>query len=293
MRFVIVIFIIGLLTGCGEATPTVTPAPAIQAVLAGSTLSTGLTRLPVGLVVDGTPINDPEAEVLFRFYYLDNPNGASEPVGETQASYYGQGLPAGVYVAYPEFSQAGTWAVDVVTRLPGMEQPSTSRLRLNVVEQELVPALGSPAIRVETPTGSDASELEKITSDGRPNPSLYAISLDQALTNERPTAVLFATPGFCRTATCGPGIQVLSELQATYGEQMDFIHIEVYAYPFSASFQANPPRFSAAMQAWNLPTEPWLFLIDGAATIRARYEGGITRDEIEPVVQLLIDEETN
>jgi Thioredoxin-like domain len=137
--------------------------------------------------------------------------------------------------------------------------------------------------------------------------ALYQISLDAALQNGKPTAILFATPNFCRTATCGPSVMVLSQLQQQFGSQMNFIHSEIYRYPFgdSAKLQAEsiaksqsegraPTQdelnagFSDAMIAWNLPSEPWLFLIDAKGIIAARYEGGITIEELTPAVQKLL-----
>jgi hypothetical protein len=66
---------------------------------------------------------------------------------------------------------------------------------------------------------------------------------------------------------------------------VNFIHIEVYPFPFGESFQAQ--RRVAPMAEWGLRTEPWTFLIDAEGRIQARYEGGITFSEMEPaLVQL-------
>jgi len=45
---------------------------------------------------------------------------------------------------------------------------------------------------------------------------------------------------------------------------------------------------SDPMIAWGLQSEPWLFLIDANGTIVARYEGGITREEMTPALENLI-----
>ena len=137
---------------------------------------------------------------------------------------------------------------------------------------------------------------------------MYQISLDQALQSGKPTALLFATPGFCRTATCGPSLAVMEGLQKQFGAQMNFIHVEVYRYPFSDSFQkmqdlgnkaAQENRdltpqeestgYSAAMVAWHLQSEPWLFLIDRHGAIAGRFEGGITSEELTPTLQKLLN----
>ena len=117
----------------------------------------------------------------------------------------------------------------------------------------------------------------------------------------------FATPAFCKTATCGPSLQVMQGLQKSFGDKMNFIHVEVYKYPFSDSVQLQNDAaeraskekrsltpeeeragLSDAMVAWHLQSEPWLFLIDAKGNIAARFEGGITKEEIGPALTRLI-----
>jgi len=136
---------------------------------------------------------------------------------------------------------------------------------------------------------------------------MYQISLDQALHNGKPTALLFATPAFCKTATCGPSLDVMQGLQKQYGDKVNFIHSEVYKYPFDQSVQLQQEAgqkaakegraltaeeqnagLSDAMVAWKLSSEPWLFLIDANGKVAGRYEGGITKEEIGPALEKLI-----
>jgi hypothetical protein len=284
-----------VLAACGAASPTATqrvPATAaavsVQATLAASNLVVGPNRLPIGLLVDGTPINDPAARVRLRFFYLDGTEAQkSQVAGETDATYYGQGLPVAVYVTYPELPKAGAWGIEVEATLPG-QQPSVSRLRIDVLAEDPTPALGSKAIPVDTPTAATSPDLAKITSDPQINPALYQISVADAIKSGKPTAILFGTPGFCKTATCGPSIKVLGDLQKQYGDKANFIHVETYQYPFSESVQANPPRVVPFMSAWNLASEPWLFLVGADGTIQYKYEGGITVEELAPVMAELV-----
>lgn len=281
-----------LVTACG--TPASAPsdgpaaAPTVQAVIAASTIVVGPNRLPIGIVVDGTPVNNPAITVHLRFYYLDGDAATQQDVvGETDTTYYGHNLPLGVYVAYPNLPRAGGWGLEVETTLPG-QAPVISRLRLDVREQDPTPALGTPAITVDSPVAAGAADLPAITSDPQPNLALYQISVAEALKTKKPLAILFGTPGFCKTATCGPSIQVMGRLQEVYGDRMNFIHVETYHYPFAESVAANPPRLSAGMTAWGLQSEPWVFLIDATGIIRAKYEGGITEDELTPVLDAVL-----
>jgi hypothetical protein len=303
-----ILTLLALLTACGQAAqPAKPPQPAAAPVVptfAFSEAVVGPNRIALGLLRNGSPVNDPGAQVKLRFFDLSDT--AATPQNETEAVYYGAGLPAAVYVAYPTFSKAGEWGVEVSTTLSGQAEASVSRLRLAVREQSAAPNVGDKATAVKTLTPADVPDPSYLSSGSVDDLSLYQASLDEALVSGKPTALLFATPGFCRTAVCGPSLQVMQALQKQYGEQMNFIHVEVYRYPFGESFQQQEALFkqlaaeqraptpeeraqglSDAMIAWNLPSEPWLFLIDAGGTIVARYEGGITQDELAPAVAKL------
>ena len=301
----ILLLLAALLAGCGQAVaPTAqrgapTPAAAPQGaptaaaaaanevtpVYAFSEAVAGPNRLALGLLRNNTPVNDPGAKVHLRFFKLDAGNSNPQLKSEADATYYGQGLPAAVWVAYATFDAPGNWGVEVQTRLSGQAQPSVSRLQLEVKAKSSVPNVGEPAIPVKTTTVKDVTDPSQLSSDTQPDLAIYQISLDEALKNGKPTAVLFATPGFCETATCGPSVEVMKGFQKTYGDKVNIIHVEVYKYPFGESAQRQV--FAEPMAAWRLTTEPWLFLIDGKGTIAARFEGGITKEEIGPALEKL------
>jgi hypothetical protein len=287
-----------LLVSCGQAAapsgsppqggqPTAGPAGAagdVTPVFAFSEAVVGRNRVAIGLLRGGAPVNDPAAKVHLRFFDLgeQNPNIKFE----ADATYYGQGLPAGFYIAYPTFDKAGNWGVEIESRLAGQAQPSSSRLRLEVKEKSAFPNVGDQAIATKTPTTKDTPDPSHLSSGKDVNPAMYQISLDDALKSGKPTALLFATPGFCASATCGPSLQVMEDLQKTYGDKMHFIHVEVYKYPFGES--AANGVLSAPMEAWGLRSEPWLYLIDAKGTLAARFEGGITKEELGPALEKLI-----
>lgn len=314
-RFTYIAFVLtlaALLTACGQAAPSantqVTSGPAaasqggvVEPVLAFSEAVAGRNRIALGLVQNGTPINDPAAKVRMRFFNLDENN--PQPQGETDATYFGQGLPVGYYVAYATLDKPGTWGIEVESQLPGQTEPSKKRLRLPVLEKSSVPNVGDSAIATKTLTAADVPDLKQLSSGPNPDPAMYRISLDEALTNGKPTVLLFATPAFCRTATCAPSLDVVQGLQKTHGEKLNFIHVEVFNYPFSDSaLQLNKliaeqrpltseelsSVFAEPMRAWGLTTEPWLYLIDAQGTIVGRYEGGITQEELGPALEKLV-----
>ena len=295
-----------LVAACGQptaATPPAAGAGDLTPLVIVSELTVGANRMALGIVQDGSPVNDPAAKIHLKFY--DRADTSAAVKTEADAAYFGQGLPAAVYVAYPTFDRAGEWDVVVETQLSGAAKPVSKRLRIEVLETTTTPNIGQAAIAVKTPTIAD-TPVEQLSSGANPNPALYQISLDAAFESGKPTVALFATPGYCRTAMCGPNVKVLGELQETFGQQMNFIHVEIYKFPFDASFTAQADAYNAAvkdnramteeeqaagfsqgMRAWNLATEPWLFLIDKNGVIQERFEGGITIEELTPKLAAL------
>ena len=310
----ILVLLAALLASCGQAAtspaagkPTAGAAQAgnIEPVFAFSEAVAGKNRIAIGLVRNNTPLNDPTVKVHLRFFNLDDAN--PQVKFEADATYYGQGLPAAFYVAYPTFDKAGNWGVEIRTQLSGQAEPSVSKQRLEVKDRSNVPVVGQPAISVKTLTVKDVPDVAQLSSGTPVDPAMYQLSLDQALTNGKPTALLFATPAFCKTATCGPSLDVMQGLQKQYGDKVNFIHCEVYKYPFDQSVQlqqdaaqkaAKEKRaitpdernagLSDAMVAWQLDSEPWLFLIDAKGIVAGRYEGGITKEELGPALEKLI-----
>ena len=304
-----------LLAACGQAGAPAGPSPSapggpaqsgqVLPAFAFSEAVAGKNRIAIGLIRNNSPLNDPNVKVHLRFYNLDEND--PQVKFEADATYYGKGLPAAFYVAYPTFDKAGNWGVEIQVQLAGQAEPSSTKQRLEVKQSSDVPNVGQPAVSAKTLTVKDVPDLSQISSGPNPDPAMYQISLDQALKNGKPTALLFATPAFCKTATCGPSLSVMQGLRKQYGDKVNFIHVEVYKYPFDQSVLAQEQNYQKAakenremteaeafagiaepMVAWRLQSEPWLFLIDKQGVIAGRYEGGITKEEIGPAIEKLL-----
>ena len=303
----LMLVVLGLLTACGQPTnsfgavantphlgeghtqePANTGAgsqagtdAAPEPVLATSELVVGTNRVALALLENKVPIADAaRTQVKVRFYKLEGDQGTL--IGEEEARYYGEGLGSrGTFIIHPTFDRPGPWGLEVLAQRPG--KPATAqRLTVEVTAEGNAPPTGAQAPRSKTPTVHDTDDLKTITSASTPDPTLYQLSVDQAVSNGKPSLILFATPGFCETAVCGPGVDVLTRLAKNFGDKVNAVHVEVYQYPFE---QLKPV---AAMQEWGLKSEPWLFLVDKNGKIAGRYEGGITYQELEPEVARLV-----
>src|SRR5215475_15486467 len=115
-----------LLASCGQVAAPATQSGAPTSAAASGDVTpqfafseavVGRNRLAIGLLRNGGPLNDPGAKVRLRFFDLDEQNPQVKI--ESDAKYFGEGLPAGFYVAYPTLDKAGNWGVEIQTQLPG------------------------------------------------------------------------------------------------------------------------------------------------------------------------------
>jgi hypothetical protein len=180
-----------------------------------------------------------------------------------------------VYVANLELDEPGMYTLLV--------EPEGSDIQafgqIEVAAESSVPAVGQPAVSSDTPTLEDGFP-EDLTTATPPDVELLQYSIKQSLEDQVPFVVTFATPKFCASRVCGPVVDIVDEVrQRVGGDGVRFIHVEV--------FEANDPErgVNQWMQEWNLPTEPWTFLVDETGTIRARFEGLVTVGELEQSVR--------
>ena len=284
--------LVALVVGCS---PTTAPAPTtalappkaapgqLTPVLASSDLAVGPgNRFLLALLDDrNRPLSD--AQVHLRFFKrLDEQTAQLR--SEAAASFRGspQLGDKGLYVARVGFDEAGPWGVEIQAARPdGTAQ--TLRAGFEVRAQSQTPAVGAPAPTSTTPTATTAAEAERICSARPVDTAFHSLSIDQALGQGKPLVVLFATPGFCESRTCGPDLEVVQATSAPYGARLNVVHVEIYQ---NGQFGNVVPTVAE----WGLPSEPWVFLIGPDGRIADKLEGGITIDELGPALARLMGE---
>lgn len=252
----------------------------VKPVLASSELVVGPNRFVFGLENARTrgPIKDaPQVDVQF---FKVHPDGKATKVGDAKALYQGENLPVGVFITRATFEEAGEWGALLTMRPEGAE-PFSVQLDFEVKADSPVPSVGEPAPPSRNLTKADVKNLSEISS-AQPPAAMHDLTIAEAVRSGKPSLILFATPGFCETATCGPDLQVAQSLQERYGDRANFIHIE------TPSSEAAPQAQKPTMEEWKLETEPWLFLIDRDGKIAERFEGGLTLAEVEPAFEKLV-----
>ncbi len=200
----------------------------------------------------------------------------------------------GVYSVEPiKFDQAGFWQVDVTAKTKDGDLQGSAAFQVN--DTAHYPAVGDKAIPSDSltvnSTGVPQAAIDSRATGGNPIPdaALHQISIADALQQDKPLVVVFSTPVFCVSQFCGPVTQMISDLQQKYGDQANFIHIEIYK-----DYQAQDikDRINQTALDWlyhddNL-TEPWVFLIDKDGTIVNRWDNVATQDEVETALKALL-----
>ena len=302
-----------LLIACGgaapslsESVPTPTPAAAaapsparlipaaspgaVNPILATKTLETGRQRVAFLLVGQKALIKTPTAEVTAR--YLGD--GAATDGETVQAVYHP--WPYGIRGAYStelNFDRPGPWRLDIA--VADADFAAQTALPLEVVAQSPAPAVGSRPPLSRTKTRSEVVAIEQLTTDYTPDPDLYRLSVADAIQSQRPAVIVFASPAFCVSATCGPQVDAVSELKNAYRDQADFVHVEIYADPQAIQGDLTQAKLAPAVKEWGftaLPhwfNESWVFILDGQGIVKQRFEGFATKDELETVLREVLE----
>jgi methionine-rich copper-binding protein CopC len=258
-----------------------TRAIPMQVAIASTDLAVGPERFAFGLM-DGDAAIIPDAEAELQFFWI-GPDGPT-PADHVRAHWYPSSLAgAGIYVARTDFDRAGVWGVEIAVRLPDGRRPPTQRIRFTVAQVSAAPAVGERAPPTKNPILDDVVDVAEITSDPDPDLDLYRLTVDAAVANEKPSLVVFATPGYCQTRLCSPVLDEIKALGPDWGQRLNRIHIEVYR-----DFEKR--ELAPEMEDWGLVTEPWVFLLDAQGRVADRLEGSVTRAELEPILKRLFDE---
>lgn len=262
------------------AAPTATPGHQLRATIVATQLAVGTDRFPIGVSDGSTPITD--AAVHVRVF--TSTGGAVTLKGEADAPYLGDGLEGhGLYVTQFHFDAPGLWQAEIAVRLPDGTQ-ATVEQQFGVRMATQVPMVGQPAPRSHNLTVADVPDVSYIDS-GQPPDDMHAISIADAIAQHRSTLVVFATPAFCTSATCGPQVNAVQALEPAYSSRLTFIHVEVYT-----DIKPDPAArtLSPTMTEWNLETEPWVFLINPSGNIAAVFEGPTGTNELKQAVDRLL-----
>jgi len=196
---------------------------------------------------------------------------------------------SGIFSTNVNFDESGVWLAEISPK-DGEYAGEKARIVLNVKEFSATPSVGDTIPETNNILATNSSELINITSDINPVLELYNQSINEIVTiKDKPLLILFATPGNCKSFTCGPQMNIVKSLNENYRKDMYFVHIEVYDMK-SKKNDGQYIKFSPVIKPWNLPSEPWVFIINKDGIIIEKFESYVPEEELELLIQRAISD---
>lgn len=286
-----------VLSGCGGSTsPSPSPSPSAAAsvipVIISSQQVVGSNRFLFSFLdaAGNTPVAAPDRTASVAFIAP----GDTQPGAATPATFiWAIEGSRGDYVATVDFPAAGDWKAVFATQAPG--QPAEAiGVGFQVQPTGTTIAVGAKAPASVTPTAADVGgDLARIATDPSPDPAFYQLSIADAIAQQRPFVVVFATPRFCTSGQCGPTLDRVKSVAAGASANVAFINVEPYKLQFTdgtlqpvldANNQLQPVD---AVNQWGLLSEPWIFTVDATGIVRGSFEGVVGTDELKAAIAVI------
>jgi hypothetical protein len=262
-------------------------------VLVSAEVATGHARLLITLQDgEGRSLAAEDVTVDERLY--DLAASTETPVSETAGTFRWL-IPdsKAIYTSYADFARAGDWGMEVTGHEAGKPDRS-ARMVFSVRDKTDTPAIGADAPASDTLTATDPAAILAISTDEDPDPRLYTLSVKDAIAAGKPFVLVFATPLFCTSGTCGPALDLVKQVLPDYIERVNFIHVEPYLLQVTDG-KTQPeldvlghPQPVRAVVEWGLPTEPYVFVVDADGKVAAKFEGMAYPDELTAALDALL-----
>ena len=272
------------------AVPQASNAGELKPILATTVLNVGVQRVAFLLTSPKALIKVPEVTVSSVFL-----GDGQDAVETRQAGFhlwpYGV---RGSYVTEFNFDRPGRWRLDIKVDHPDVQ--GTTQIEVDVTESGGVPQIGSIPPLSNNKTLAAVGELPKLTTDYSPDPDLYQLTIADAVATSQPTVIVFASPAFCTSPTCGPQTDTLSQLKEAHVGEANFIHVEIYDNPDEIQGDLSRGTLSQPVQDWGISAIPgwfnesWTFVLDPEGRITQRFEGFATLDELEHALEAVLNQ---
>ena len=262
----------------------------IKPILATTVLRVGPQRIAFLLSSSEALIKSPHATISSEFL------GDGQATTETKRALFHL-WPYGVrgsYSAQVTFDRSGPWQLNI--SVDGPDGPATTELLVEVAESVDIPEIGAVPPFSPSKTLSTVERLEQLTSDYTPDPDLYRLSITEAIISGRPTVIVFATPAFCTSPTCGPQVDTVSQLKEGHLGEANFIHVEYYDNPEGIQGDLSKATLVNLVQEWGFSAIPdwfnesWTFVLGSNGRIAQRFEGFASLEELEESLQAVLSE---
>ena len=182
-----------------------------------------------------------------------------------------------VYVSDIELEKPGR--ADVVALIREGESFESVRVApsIDVGAFPDVPVAGDKAPVIDTPTADEVANLDEIDTRD-PHDTMHEDNFADVV-GKQPVVLTLATPLLCQSRVCGPVVDVSEQVKAEYGDEVAFIHQEI--------FEDNDINkgLQEQVREFGLPTEPWVYVIDADGKVSTAIEGAYSVSELEQAVE--------
>jgi hypothetical protein len=258
-----------------------------QVGLAGSVYTAGENRLAFGVI-------DPKSGFVYgktAVYVADSPRGrargpypapadllVTDPAFRSQTAASEKDVFAAIYETQVPLTRPGRASILVVTKIGDKLAGAPTELRVMPVARDRIPRPGEKPPAITTDTVQSANGNIASIDTRVPPDDMHDVDFADVI-GKRPVALLIATPALCASRVCGPVVDIAAQLEASYGDRVQFIHQEVYV--------GNDPNkgLREPLRRLNLRTEPWLFVFDRSGRVTARLEGSFGFDAFERAIR--------
>jgi len=227
-------------------------------------------RLPIGLG-DGDGVLTTGGPDTLTASILDS---AGAEVASVEANRHADALPRPYWPVLIDLATPGLYTVRVDTG----DGVADAAFSVVAPEEVPIPKPGDAMVPVDTPTPDDHRGVDPICTKDPPCP-LHDLTLTAALAKGTPVAFLVATPAFCQTAACGPVLDVLVGEREAFAD-ITMVHAEVYT---DTTIETTSP----AVDAYQLPFEPVLYLAGADGVIRQRIDSIFDAAEVRAALSQL------
>ncbi len=192
----------------------------------------------------------------------------------------------GFHVTAIDFTEAGRW--NLILHIPSEDGFDDIGLALDVPEDTLAPSVGDAAPVSASRTLLDVPNIADLSTGETPDPGLYLVSVAEAVSAGKPFVVVFASPGFCTNAFCGPQAEVLSKVRELFGDAANYIHIDLYENPEQVRLGEEPIE-TPILEEWGLHTDEWTFVVNAEGIVVARFEAFAPLAEVEAALAEVLE----
>ena len=252
----------------------------IRAHLATTVLDVGQNRIAFLLETQKGLIKVPTADISIA--HSDDTAPAARATANFNPWPYGV---RGSYATAFDFPAPGRYVLTATVSENDVQR--AVEIPVDVLAETPIPSLGDPAPPSATKVLGNGLELPQLTTAYSPDAELYRLSVSDVVADDVPAVIVFATPAFCTSPTCGPQVDTVSELRAAHPETANYVHVELYDNPAEIQGDLSKSRLVPAADEWGFTrledwvNESWVFVLDADGIVRHRFEGFATLNELE------------